>query len=93
MYRTIFLDLHSSSHPDEWEDFSNANILDAEKQRQNSVNLRSLVDGILQSTANDMKRQRECVDIALEKRVAETRDAKEKLEGHLSKVLYIYRYC
>jgi len=76
----------NSSTPDQWEDFSNDNILNAEKQRQNSVALRSLVDGILQSTANDMRRQKETVDISLEKRIAETRDTKEKLEDHLSKV-------
>ena len=62
------------------------NILDAEKQRNNSVALRSLVDGILQSTASDMLKQKECVDIAMDKRIAETRQAKEKLEGHLAKV-------
>jgi len=33
-----------------------------------------------------MRRQKETVDIALEKRIAETRDTKEKLEDHLSKV-------
>jgi len=77
----------TSVTPDDWESFSNENILAAEKQRNNSVALRSLIDGVLQSTANDMRRQKECVDIAMTKRIAETRDAKEKLEDHLSKVL------
>jgi len=77
----------TSVTPDDWESFSNENILAAEKQRNNSVALRSLIDGVLQSTANDMRRQRECVDISMTKRIAETRDAKEKLEDHLSKVL------
>ena len=52
------------------------------------MNLRSAIDGILQATANDMKKQKENVDIALERRIAETRDAKEKLEDHLSKVMW-----
>lgn len=77
---------HSSSTPDQWEDFSNANILNAEKQRQNSEALRSIADGILQSTANDMRLQKEAVDIALDIRIEETRSAKLKLEGHLAKV-------
>lgn len=77
----------NSSTPDDWEAFSNANILAAEKQRNNSVALRTLIDGALQQIANDMKRQKEIVDIALTKRIDETRDTKEKLEGHLSKVL------
>ena len=51
--------------------------------------LRSLIDGILQSTANDMRKQKECVDIAMMKRIDETRDAKQKLEDHLSKVCRI----
>ena len=76
----------SSSTPDDWEEFSNKNILDSEKQNNNSVNLRSLIDGILQATANDMKKQCDTVNIAMTKRIAETRDAKEKLEDHLSKV-------
>ena len=75
-----------STTPDQWEDFSNKNILDADKQRQNSVALRSIVDGILQSTYNDMRRQKEITDVTLADRIAETRDAKEKLEGHLAKV-------
>ena len=76
----------SSVTPDDWEDFSNANIIAAEKQRNNSVALRTLIDGVLQSTANDRSRQKEAVDIAMTKRIAETRDSKEKLEDHLSKV-------
>jgi len=76
-----------STTPDEWQDFSDDNNVAAEKQRQNSVALRSLIDGILQSTANDMKRQCELVDDAMTRRIHETRDAKCKLEEHLSKVL------
>ena len=76
----------SSSTPEQWEDFSDENILDAESQRQNSVQLRSNIDGILQAVANDMRRQKENTDISLEKRIAETRASKEKLEDHLSKV-------
>lgn len=76
----------NSSTVDQWEDFSNVNILDAEKQRQNCASLRGVIDGILQATANDMRRQKECTDVALEARIAETRDAKEKLEAHLAKV-------
>nr|WLD15743.1 tektin 1 [Platynereis dumerilii] len=77
----------NSVTPQSWESFSNKNIEDAEKQRHNSVGLRTLMDGILQSTANDMNKQKESVDIALNRRIDETRDSKEKLEDHLSKVV------
>ena len=76
----------SSSTPDQWEDFSNQNIIDAEKQRQNTAALRAILDGVLQSTCADMRKQKECADVALLKRITETRDAKEKLEAHLAKV-------
>jgi len=76
----------NSSSTEQWEDHSNRNILDADKQTQNSASLRAIVDGILQTTCNDMRRQKEETDVALARRIAETRDAKEKLEGHLAKV-------
>ena len=76
----------SSVTVDDWESFSNENILAAEKQRNNSQNLRSLIDGILQQVANDMEQQCKAVDVALQIRIDETRDSKSKLEDHLSKV-------
>ena len=45
-----------------------------------------MIDGILQSTYNDMLKQKDDTDLALTKRIAETRETKEKLEGHLQKV-------
>ena len=45
-----------------------------------------IVDGVLQTACNDMRRQKEETDVALNRRIDETRDAKEKLEAHLAKV-------
>jgi len=75
-----------STTPDQWEDFSNRNIVETDKQCQNSAALRVIVDGVLQTACNDMCRQKNETDVALDRRVAETRDAKEKLETHLAKV-------
>ncbi len=36
--------------------------------------------------AQDMEQQKNAVDVALQIRIDETRDAKSKLEGHLAKV-------
>ena len=80
------LAVYSSTTPEEWIDFSNRNIIEAEKQRQNSTSLRSILDGILQSVSNDMTAQKNAVDLAMTKRIAETRDSKAKLEDHLLKV-------
>ncbi|KAM9321517.1 tektin-1 [Gastrophryne carolinensis] len=73
--------------PVDWEEFSNANILKAEKQKNNSVALRSLIDSILSETASDMRKQCDTVNFALKNRVIETKDAKHKLELHLAKVM------
>ncbi|XP_056414630.1 tektin-1 isoform X2 [Hyla sarda] len=77
----------SSVTPKEWEDFSNANIEKAEKQRNNAVALRTLIDSILSETAFDMRKQCDTVNFALKKGVAETKEAKNKLEVHLAKVM------
>jgi len=78
--------LRRSTSVDEWADFTERNLTEAEKQRRNSVRLRAVADGELQTTCNDVNRQRSSTDLALEMRVNELRDAKEKLEDHLNKV-------
>lgn len=77
----------NSTSPDEWQDFSNENIENAERERQNSVNLRSNVDGILQQTSNDLHKQTDATNLAFTKRIAECKDTKGKLEDHLNKVI------
>lgn len=73
--------------PEDWQDFSNENILKGERERQSSVELRSLIDGILQQTSNDMRKQCADVNLAFNTRINETKDAKSKLEDHLNKVI------
>ncbi|XP_025089250.1 tektin-1-like [Pomacea canaliculata] len=77
----------NSTSPEEWKDFSNANIENAERERMNSTNLRSAIDGILQQTTNDIRKQTDATNLAFAKRIAETKDTKGKLEDHLNKVL------
>ncbi|XP_014813477.1 PREDICTED: tektin-1 isoform X1 [Calidris pugnax] len=73
--------------PEDWIDFSNINVEKAEKQRNNSLVLRTLIDGILSQTASDMRRQREAVNVAFRNRVKEVRDAKHQLERLLAMVM------
>ena len=82
----LFFFAFSSVSPEDWQDFSHANIEKAERERQSSVDLRSLVDGILQQTCNDMRKQCSEVNVAFNKRICETKDTKGKLEDHLNKV-------
>ncbi len=51
-----------------------------------SIQLRTLVDNVLQDTSRDMREQADAVDVAFHKRVEEVQDAKNKLEENLRKV-------
>ncbi|NXX84237.1 TEKT1 protein, partial [Urocolius indicus] len=73
--------------PEDWIDFSNVNVEKADKQRNNSLALRTLIDSILSQTANDMHKQREVVNVAFRNRVKEVKDAKRKLETLLAMVM------
>ncbi|XP_044312083.1 tektin-1 [Varanus komodoensis] len=77
----------NSVSPKEWVDFSNMNVEKADKQRNNSLALRALIDTILSQTASDMRKQNDVVNTAFRARVKETEDAKSKLEMHLAKVM------
>jgi len=50
------------------------------------MRVRLVGDGMLQTTCNDINRQRSSTDLALKMRIDEVRDAKEKFEDHLNKV-------
>ncbi|KAL2297525.1 hypothetical protein Nmel_016833 [Mimus melanotis] len=73
--------------PEDWLDFSNINVEKADKQRNNSLALKALIDGILSQTANDMRRQCEMVNTAFRNRVKEVKEAKHKLETLLAMVM------
>lgn len=72
--------------PREWESFSDQNILKAESERAVAATLRGVIDDVLDSTRNDMKRQCQVVNAAFNKRIQEQTEAKETLEDHLSRV-------
>lgn len=82
----IFFISFSFVSPEDWIDFSNINVEKADKQRNNSLALRALIDSILSQTVNDMRKQCEIVNVALRNRVMEVKDAKHKLETLLAMV-------
>ena len=51
-----------------------------------SIQLRTLIDNVVQDTSRDMREQANAVDVAFRKRVDEVEDAKTKLEENLKKV-------
>jgi len=72
--------------PEDWLYFSNINVEKADKERNNSMALRVLIDSILSQAVNDMCKQCEMVNIAFRNRAKEVRDAKHKLETLLAVV-------
>ncbi|KAL9826548.1 tektin-1 isoform 1-T3 [Geothlypis trichas] len=73
--------------PEDWIDFTNINVEKADKQRNSSLALKALIDGILSQIANDMRKQCEMVNNAFRNRVEEVKDAKHKLETLLAMVM------
>ncbi|KPP75479.1 tektin-1-like [Scleropages formosus] len=73
--------------PKEWEQFSDLNMSKAEREKNNSVSLRVLVDSLLEQTASDMRKAHQAVGTALELCIQETKSAKRQLEENLAKVL------
>lgn len=74
------------STPESWAQFTHDNITRAEHERMASIQLRTLIDNILQDTSRDMREQADAVDVAFQRRVEEVQDAKNKLEENLRKV-------
>uniref|UniRef100_A0A8C0NRK6 Tektin n=1 Tax=Canis lupus familiaris TaxID=9615 RepID=A0A8C0NRK6_CANLF len=77
---------HSVSLED-WLDFSNTNVEKANRQRNNSLALKALVDRILSQTADDLRRQCDMVDTAFQMGLKETKAARDQLAAHLAKVM------
>lgn len=77
----------NTSTPESWAQHSHENIYKAERERMASINLRSLIDNILQDTAEDLRSQCDTVNSAFANRCEEVEDVKRKLEDHLKKTL------
>lgn len=74
------------STPESWAQFTHDNIARAEHERLASIQLRALVDNVIQDTSRDIKEQADAVDAAFRRRVAEVQEAKERLEDNLKKI-------
>jgi len=74
------------STPESWAQFTHDNIARAEHERMASIQLRTLVDNVLEDTSRDMREQCDTVDVNFQKRLTEMEDAKAKLEENLRKV-------
>ena len=84
---------NSSFTPEQWEDYSNDNILKSEKQQNASATLRGVVIEILDQATQDILLQRQTVDRAFEKRIKEVQEAHDSLTNHLEKVPILLISC
>nr|XP_033817167.1 tektin-3 [Geotrypetes seraphini]XP_033817168.1 tektin-3 [Geotrypetes seraphini] len=75
------------SVPETWAKFTDDNILRCQSERAASAKLRDDVENLLIITANEMWNQFNTVNVAFTNRIAETNDAKNKLQNHLAKTL------
>lgn len=91
-----FISISSVSEPF-WEEYSDENIKNAEAQRLNAVQLRNVIDGILKKLVADIKQAVEKTRRSFDRRIYESKQAKQKLEDQLRDVkpptnpnIYIY---
>ncbi|XP_049717510.1 tektin-3 isoform X2 [Elephas maximus indicus] len=75
------------SVPESWAKFTDDNILRSQSERAASAKLRDDIENLLVVTANEMWNQFNKVNLSFTNRVAETADAKNKIQIHLGKTL------
>ncbi|XP_074745123.1 tektin-3 [Strix uralensis] len=75
------------SVPESWAKFTDNNILCSQGEREASTKLRDNIENLLVVTANEMRYQFNAVNVAFTNRIAETADAKSKIQAHLVKTL------
>ncbi|XP_075035361.1 tektin-4 isoform X2 [Mixophyes fleayi] len=77
----------NTSTPETWAQYSHEIIYKAERERMASINLRSLIDNILEDTTEDLRSQCDVVNSAFAQRCEEVEDAKRNMESHLQNTL------
>ncbi|KFO96268.1 Tektin-3, partial [Calypte anna] len=75
------------SVPESWAKFTDSNILLSQGERASSAKLRDSMENLLEVAAQEMWRQFNEVNVAFTNRIAETADAKNKIQSHLAKTL------
>jgi tektin-1 len=78
----------NSTTPDDWQRFTDENIKKAERIRANGVELRGVVDSVLEQTREDLQKQGASVDAAFRRRIDETEKALAKSVNHHEKVVH-----
>ena len=69
-----------------WEEYTDENIKNAETHRLNAVQLRNVIDGILKKLVADVRQAVERTRRSFDRRIYESKQAKQKLEDQLRDV-------
>ncbi|XP_006007946.1 tektin-3 [Latimeria chalumnae] len=75
------------SVPESWSKFSDDNILNSQSERSASAKLREEAEVLIHVTSQEMWNQFNDTNVAFTNRIAETTEARNNLQMHLSKVL------
>lgn len=76
----------SQSTVEVWAQSSHDNIVNAENQLVNSVQIRKLVENILNDTTRDLREQADVVETEFARRIAQVSDAMQKMIFQLREV-------
>ncbi|XP_021931209.1 tektin-4 isoform X2 [Zootermopsis nevadensis] len=82
---TRFPDVQST--PESWEHYTRENLNQLEEECKRSTELRHFLDSFMSDMSRDLCMQADCVDTALAMRIAETDEARQRLENELLKTL------
>lgn len=84
---TAKITLEGYSTPSQWQNFTEVNVAKAEKERDNSRDLRGVVEGILRRTTENMTEANRKCSFQFSERVKETKIAKKKMTSELDHVM------
>lgn len=76
----------SVSVPETWARFSNDNVQRSQSERAASKHMRNEIESVLNACSNEMWNQWNAANVALNHRIQESTDARNRLQTHLSKV-------
>lgn len=74
------------STAESWAQCTHDNITRAEHERMASLQLRTLIDNVLEDTSRDLREQADAVNNAFQRRIDEMEDTKAKIMDGLKKV-------
>ncbi|XP_076458370.1 tektin-3-like [Babylonia areolata] len=75
------------SVPETWAKFSNDNVERSQSERAASKQMRNEIETVLNACSNEIWHEWNAVNTALNQRIKETTDARNKLQTHLARVL------